>query len=312
MIVRGAWKRDHLTPVTDPGLPLRGLTFALVGPGRVGTSLASWLVARGAACAAVAGRPGSPAVPATAAALAARTTGLATWEGPEVELLLLAVPDAELPAVARRLAGQVRARVALHVAGALGAGVLAPLAATGIAVGTFHPLRAFPAVEPDPAAAAGCFFALDGDPRARSLGRRLAEALGGESAVVPEEARTIYHLAATLAAGGVATVLAAAADLARAAALPEAVLRGYGRLAAGALAAARAASHPAAAITGPAARGDLATVDRQLAELARVAPRLTSLVVALARTTLESSAAQAPLSAAQQALADRLARHGSS
>ncbi|MBZ0102344.1 MAG: DUF2520 domain-containing protein, partial [Thermoanaerobaculia bacterium] len=110
----------------------------------------------------------------------------------------------------------MRARVALHVAGALGAGVLAPLAATGIAVGTFHPLRAFPAVEPDPAAAAGCFFALDGDPRARSLGRRLAEALGGESAVVPEEARTIYHLAATLAAGGVATVLAAAADLARA------------------------------------------------------------------------------------------------
>ncbi len=298
--------------MTDDGLPLRDLSFALVGPGRVGTSLASWLVARGAACSAVAGRTGSPAVSAAAAALAARPAGLATWEGPEVGLLLLAVPDGELPAVARRLAGRVRARVALHVAGALGAGVLAPLAATGISVGTLHPLRAFPTVERDPAAAAGCFFALDGDPRARALGRRLAEALGGEAAIVPEEARTIYHLGATLAAGGVTTVLAAAADLARAAALPEAVLRGYGRLAAGALAAARAAPHPAAAITGPAARGDLATIDRQLGELARVAPGLVPLVVALARATLATLAARAPLSAPQQALADRLDRLGNS
>jgi len=288
--------------------PLDGLSFALVGPGRVGTSLGEWARAAGAVCRAVAGRARSADLAALAERWQAVATTTALWDAPAVDLVLIAVPDAAIPEVARRLAGRVRSGVALHTAGALGPSVLAPLETTGIAIGCLHPLRAFPASEPDPAAARGTFYALDGDARARTLGRRLAEALGGEAAVVPEAVRPVYHLAASFAAGGVATVYASAIALARAGGVPAAAYPGYARLAAGALEAAAAAAEPADAITGPAVRGDLDTVERQLAALRAVAPAFTGLAIAVARAALERRAERGPLSASQKALLERLER----
>jgi predicted short-subunit dehydrogenase-like oxidoreductase (DUF2520 family) len=287
--------------------PLASLRFALVGPGRVGESLAHWLVALGADCVAVAGRLGSAPARETARRLGAPATTSADFESAPAHLTLIAVPDGALPEVARHLAGRVHG-VALHVSGALGASVLAPIQAAGSAIGTFHPLRAFPAVETDPERGRGIFYALDGDPEARALGRRLAEALGGRAAVVPEPVRVLYHLAASIAAGGVATVVASANALARAAGVPDAALSGYGELARGALEAALAAPDPATAITGPAARGDLEAVERQLAALDEVAPEFRALVVALAREALARSAERTPPTAAQKALAQRLSK----
>jgi predicted short-subunit dehydrogenase-like oxidoreductase (DUF2520 family) len=235
--------------------PLGDLRFVLVGPGRVGSSLAAWAVARGAACAAVAGRAGSERTRAVADRLGARSALAADLE---------------------------------------------PV--------TFHPLRVVPRIEPDPEAAAGTFFALDGAPEARALGRRLAEAFGGTAAVVPEEVRALYHLAATLAAGGIATTFASAIAVARAAGVPAAALAGYGALARGALSAALEAAEPADAITGPAARGDLETVELQLARLEATAPELRPLVVALARAALDRRRERAPWTPSQRALAERLSR----
>jgi len=293
--------------VSTADRPLAGLRFVLVGPGRVGESLASWALACGAHCLQVAGRSASGRTAEVARRLGAAAVATADCAASDADLALLAVPDAALPAVARQLAGRVRG-VALHAAGALGAAVLEPLRSPACAVGTFHPLAAFPAPRTGLAAARGIFFALDGDPEARALGRRLAAAFGGEAAVVPEEIRDLYHLAASLAAGGVATVLASALDLARRAGVPEAARAGCGALARGALAAALAAAEPATAITGPAVRGDLETVERQLAALAGTAPDLRPLVIALARAALDRRAQLAPASPAQRALAERLAR----
>ncbi len=297
----------YLTPVNLSDRPLAGLRFVLVGPGRVGSSLASWAVARGAECVAVAGRAGSERTRTTAALLEARSALAADLESQDSGLALIAVPDGEIREVARRLAGRLRG-VVLHVSGALGASVLAPLAAAGCATGTFHPLRVFPRFEPDAEAARGTFFALDGAPEARALGRRLAEAFGGEAAVVSEEVRVLYHLAATLAAGGIATTFASALAVARAAGVPAAALRGYGELARGALAAALESPEPADAITGPAARGDLETVERQLELLEATAPELKPLVLALARAALDRRRERSPWTPPQQALAERLSR----
>lgn len=288
--------------------PLAGLRFALVGPGRVGASLARWAAAAGARAVAIAGRPGSPAAARLAIRLEARAVELDALDSSGCDLLLLALPDAELAAAAGRLAARAQAAVALHTAGALGASVLAPLAAAGSAVGSFHPLRAFPAPEPELAAARGTFFALDGDPAARALGARLAAAFDARCGEVPESARLLYHFAATLAAGGLATLVAAAFDLAERAGVPSAARPGYAALARGALEAALAADDPADAITGPAARGDVATLDGQLEALAASAPELLPLAVALARETLRQRARRTPPGPAQNALAERLAR----
>ncbi|HEY8020374.1 MAG TPA: Rossmann-like and DUF2520 domain-containing protein [Thermoanaerobaculia bacterium] len=274
--------------MTSP--PLADLTFSLIGPGRVGSSLAAWLAAAGARGISVLGRPLEPA-------------GLATGGQ---DLLLLAVPDAALPELAAVLAARPQARVVLHTAGGLDAEVLAPLrgpaGSAGSAVGTFHPLKAFPRALTDPREAQGVFFALGGDPEAIALGERLATALGAEAGEVPAAARPLYHFAASVAAGGVTTLLAAAAEIADRLGLPPAVARGYLELARGAIAQALAVGDAAAALTGPAARGDVATVEKHLTELARLAPEKLPLALELARETLRQVARRGPLSAEQEAL----------
>lgn len=271
--------------------PLADFTFCLVGPGRVGASLASWAVARGATLDAVVGRGPEPAT-SLAARLGGRARSLEELTSHGRELLLVAVPDGAIRAVAETLAKRRQAEVALHTAGSLGASSLAPLRHGGTALGTFHPLKAFPAPLPEPSEAAGTFFALDGDPPAQKLGERLATAFGGVAGVVPEAARDLYHLAASVAAGGVATLVASAGDLARSQGLPEAVLRGYLELARGALVAIdrelAETARPERAITGPLARGDTETFLRELEALRRAGPPADRRLHLLCRLALET------------------------
>ena len=272
----------------------------------MGTSLALWLVAAGARLVAVAGR--DPGRPLDGRLPAVPRVGLADLVSVEADLLLVAVADPALAAVAELLARRPQARVVLHVSGPLDASVLAPLAAKaassvggssargsaalGSAIGTLHPLRAFPEVLPRPAA--GTVYALDGDVEALALARRLAAAFAGQTVEVAGEARTVYHLAATLAAGGVTTVLALLAELLAAAGLPRTLLAANLHLMDGALEAVRRAAREEAedpetfdraifdrAITGPAVRGDLATLARQRAALLAIAPRLLGPIAAL-------------------------------
>lgn len=290
----------------DP--PFDGLRFTLIGPGSVGESLAAWIVARGGALSRLAGRPGSPSLDA-----AARRFGVPGVETRELatrgdELLLIAVPESELDGVACLLARRPQAEVALHVSGVAGAAVLEPLRAAGSAIGGFHPLRAFPAPETSVAEAAGLFFALDGDPRAVALGRRLATGFGATSAVIPAEQRPLYHLVATLMAGAMTTVAAVAMEIAERSGLPGEVRPGFARLATDALARALALPDPAAGITGPAARGDQRTFLLELGELARIAPEAVPVVIALARESLRQRSRLAAPDPPRIALAELLAR----
>ena len=281
--------------VDGSSAPLRDLSFSLAGPGRVGSSLAAWLAAGGARQVGAAGRAG--------------LAGLATAGQ---DLLLIAVADGALPAVAATLAGRPQAAVALHTSGSLDASVLAPLREAGTAVGSLHPLKAFPHPLTDLRQARGVFFAVDGDPAAQALAFRLVRAWGGVAAEVPAAARPLYHLAASMAAGGVVTLLAAAEEIAQRLGLPGEVTRGYLELCRGALAGAldaHAAGEPlGAALTGPAARGDGATVARQLAALAGLAPEKALLVRDLARETLRQRERAVPLGPGHQELLEELER----
>jgi predicted short-subunit dehydrogenase-like oxidoreductase (DUF2520 family) len=261
----------------------------VAGPGKVGTSLARWAMAAGAELAAVAGRrPGEPAWPGGPSSIALADLGTAGQD-----LLLIAVGDGAIAGVAAELARCPQARVALHTSGSLDATAIAPLRAAGSAVGSLHPLKAFPRPLPNPEEARGVFFAVDGDPAARELARRLAAAWGGTAAEVPADSRALYHFAATLAAGSVTTLLAAAAEIAGKLGLPEEVTRGYLELARGSLAAASQTldeGHPLAeSITGPAARGDRETLRRHLEALGRDAPEKLPLAMFLMLETLQQT-----------------------
>ena len=271
-----------MTPPSPPSLTR--LRFGLVGPGRVGSSLAAWLVARGARLGPVAGRT-EDAARALAGALGGVAVPLGELASASEDLLLIAVPDPAIAPLATRLAAHPQASVVLHTSGRHDAAVLAPLAGSGRALGSFHPLKAFPRPLPDVAEAARVFFATDGDAPAQALARRLGVALGGEVGEVPAESRAIYHLAASLAAGGVTTLLALAAEMADEQGLSPAVGRSYLALARGALASAAEAPDFASAITGPVARGDFATFREEVAALAASGSGLVDLIERLARET---------------------------
>ncbi len=284
-----------------PGpLPLDGLRFSLIGAGRVGASIAHWARSRGASLERVASRSPGRAVELVAAlgGTAVEPAALSTGDD---DLLLLAVADPALVEVAAALARRPQAAVVLHTSGLFGEEVLSPLAAGGSEVGAWHPLLAFPAVAPDPATAAGATFAVTGTPVAQRLARRLTDALGGVSIEVPAAHRPAYHAAAALAAGGLVTVLATAAEIAARSGLGEAVVDGYFQLAKGALERAAQTRPVIAAATGPAARGDQDGLARQLEGLAAVAPEAAALVLELARATLRLAAARGGLDARQEA-----------
>jgi predicted short-subunit dehydrogenase-like oxidoreductase (DUF2520 family) len=242
------------------------------------------LTARGAEIIAVAGRePGR--TDSVARQLGATAIAVEQLQTEGQELLLMTVSDPALPSVATVLADRPQAEVALHTAGALDASVLAPLQIAGSSTGSLHPLMAFPRVLTDPGQAAGMVFALDGDPPARDLAERIVLSWKGIPALVTAEDRPIYHLGASIAAGGVVTLLAAAFEMASRQGLPPEIMEGYLDLARGALEQASRSSRIADAITGPVARGDIETFQRQIESLEKLDPGLTQAVLGLADLT---------------------------
>ncbi len=161
-------------------------------------------------------------------------------------LVWLTVPDHAIASRARSIAPGA---IVLHSAGSLGPEVLAPHRGA-----VLHPLMTFPHPE---GALVPC--TASGDPEALQAAHAIARALGWRMiGAVRDAAR--YHAAACLASGHLAACFADASLLfASATGVSEAVARStLAPLAAASLAGVVAGG--AAAITGPAARGDDATI----------------------------------------------------
>jgi predicted short-subunit dehydrogenase-like oxidoreductase (DUF2520 family) len=279
------------------------LRFAVVGPGRVGSSLALWLRRAGGELAGWSARRPGRRVAGFPRRLETSVAGLSQAT---LDLLLVCVPDAALPDLARQL-GAVRSAVVLHVSGASSCEVLAPLRGAGgrrgrpVAVGSFHPLWPFAQVERR--APPGLVFGIDGDPGALRLARRLARVWGASTALVPAADRQLYHLAASIAAGGVATVAASAAALTRALGLPAGLGEGFRALAAGAI---QALEGPRLdrGFTGPVARGEPALVAEQWQLLAERAPEFVPLVHVLAQALVARLAETGAATRSHRQIAD--------
>lgn len=235
----------------------------VVGPGRAGGALARALADAGWR---VDGPVGRDLDPSTA------TSG--------TRLLLLAVPDGAVADVASSLApGDA---VVAHVAGSLGLDVLAPHPR----VGSVHPLVSLPDAELGARRLRGAWFATAGDPSVADVVR----ALDGRSVQVDDADRATYHAAAAVAANHLVALLGQVERLARDIGVP---LEAYLDLARGALDNV-AEVGPAAALTGPVARGDRATVARHLEALPEdERPAYAILAEAAERLVRERRAAEA-------------------
>ena len=230
----------------------------------------------------------------------------------EVELIILAVPDDAIPA----LAGQLRmysGQAMIHTSGALEADVLAPAMAAGTQVGSFHPLVGFAETERAVEALRGATVAIEGDDQLVAMLASMAEAIGATPVRLAPGTKSAYHAAAVLSAGGFVALLDAIAELGRVAGLDEAgSLAIYGRLIEGTLGNARALGI-GAALTGPITRGDLGTLRSHLDTMAAHAPRAMALYVAAARREIDLAEGRGTLasevaSAMRNTLDDAVAR----
>lgn len=177
---------------------------------------------------------------------------------PPADVYWLCVKDAAIPEVARLPPPDA---VLLHASGALGPEVLGERAERGL----LHPLMTFPGPAIHLPELRGVAARIDGSPGARAAAGALAAALGLVPLEVPGDVR-LYHAAATLASNHVAAVfLDAAATLAAAGVEPTLARAALARLAHESLD--RVAAGGPAALTGPGARGDLATLDAHRAAL---------------------------------------------
>ena len=151
-----------------------------------------------------------------------------------VDLLVLATPDAAIGEVAARV-DPVPTTVVVHLSGATGLDVLGP----HVRRASVHPLVSLPDVEVGARRLRGAWFA------------------------VATEDRATYHAAAAVASNHLVALLGQVARLADAIGVP---LEAYLDLAAGLLDDVWTVG-PSAALTGPAARGDEATVAAHLTAL---------------------------------------------
>ncbi|MDQ3648048.1 MAG: DUF2520 domain-containing protein [Actinomycetota bacterium] len=231
---------------SSPSRPAVGV----VGAGRLGASLCRALKAAGWSVDGPAGR----------------------GEVPGGEVILLCVPDAEIPAAAEVVTGA--APFVGHTSGASGLGALAPAGAEALGL---HPLQTFTGAEgADPFDGAGCAVA-GSSPRALELAEELARTLGMEPFEIDDLGRAAYHAAASIASNFLVTLEAAAEQVASGAGLAPPRARTLLAPLVARTVDNWAALGPERALTGPVARGDDATVERQRAAVEGAAPELLEL-----------------------------------
>ncbi|MDJ0337884.1 DUF2520 domain-containing protein [Cryobacterium sp. PH31-O1] len=118
------------------------------------------------------------------------------------ELVIIAVPDAQLESLVQGLAATNTwqpGQIVLHTSARFGAAVLAPAQAAGAIPLAIHPAMAFTGTSLDLARLADSYFAVTAPGPVLPIGQALAVEMGGEPLIVAEADRASYAEAIQIA-----------------------------------------------------------------------------------------------------------------
>ncbi len=199
------------------------------------------------------------------------------FDGQSFDVVIIAVPDREIAAAAACIT-PAAGRLVGHCSGASGLDVLAPHEAFGL-----HPLMTIRGASAtgERSPFVGAPAAIGGSTvRAEGVAAALAELLGMAPFPIADNDRAAYHAAASIASNFLVTledaaeVLAATAGVDRVTLLPliRATLDNW-------------AADGRAALTGPVARGDEATIARQRSAIVERTPQLLAVFDVLVERT---------------------------
>jgi predicted short-subunit dehydrogenase-like oxidoreductase (DUF2520 family) len=248
-------------------------TLNIIGAGRLGRVLGRLFAASGAFVVQdVLTRSSSSAQEAVGFIGAGHAVG-GVKELRRADAVMLAVGDDQIEPACAALAAAVGQEHTLdgvlvfHCSGALSSAALEAAARQGALTASVHPVRSFADPERVARDFAGTWCGLEGDVRALALLAPALAAIGAQAVPIDAKAKTVYHAASVFASNYLVTVLDTALRAYQAAGIPEQVARELARPLATETLDNVFRLGPRAALSGPIARGDFATVARQQAAL---------------------------------------------
>jgi predicted short-subunit dehydrogenase-like oxidoreductase (DUF2520 family) len=194
-------------------------SFSLIGPGKVGSSLAMALTEDGWICKSVVQKIDARVHKVKLRRAFPHATIIAQMSSipDDFDVLLIAVRDDEIQKVVARLSiiKQINwsSKIVLHASGVKSVGILSPLKNLGAVTGALHPVAAF-ASQYQPGAAIGIYYDFFGDEGALQAARQITKLLKSKLIVLKsEEQRILLHIASAIASNSTVVAVRSAEKL---------------------------------------------------------------------------------------------------
>jgi predicted short-subunit dehydrogenase-like oxidoreductase (DUF2520 family) len=272
-------------------------TVAIIGAGRVGSTIGFLLKRAGHAVTAVAARTQASAEQARVFIGSGETTTDVVQAALSAEVVFITTLDGAIRPVCEEIArgrGFRPGSLVVHASGAHSLDLLSAARNAGAGRAVIHPLQSVPTRELGVQNIPGSYFRIEADPEELSTARELVRALGGIELLMPKWSQdkgssALYHAGAVVVSNyfvalvdyGLKFYEALGAD-------KQAALKAVLPLIKGTLQNIETLGIPAA-LTGPIARGDIGTVRDHLDAMRIRAPELLGLYKELAKHAISTA-----------------------
>ncbi len=265
-------------------------SIAIVGCGKVGTSLGICLAKAGYK---LAGFASKSLLSAKRAAGIIETDNFSDvpWEiTKDADIIFLTTPDSAIEDTCNSISSHSGFRkdaVVFHCSGALPSTILSSAKDCGAFTGSMHPLQTFASAELKYNPFQGIVISVEGDDRAVSVAKEIAADLGAESFTIKTDSKTLYHASAVVASNYLVTLLDMSFRLIGTAGISgrdafkvlkpliENTLSNIEQVGI------------SKALTGPIVRGDSETVEKHIEEIGSKIPNLLDLYKTLGCHTID-------------------------
>jgi predicted short-subunit dehydrogenase-like oxidoreductase (DUF2520 family) len=196
------------------------------------------------------------------------------------DVIFLCLPDDALTDEIKRLAGkagELKGKIVYHTSGAVSSAVFKPMREKGAVAASFHPLQTVPR-DGKSTNFKDRAIAIEVTMRRSIFAVSIVKTVGAYPMLLQEEQKALYHTTATLASNGLVGLAGVVEELIGTVGLEEEGRQYFYRLMEQSLKNSEELTAPTA-ITGPASRGDIATLKNHLDELRQSAPHIVPIYI---------------------------------
>lgn len=272
----------------DKDIPAQSL--AIIGPGKVGTTIALAAQKAGYTIKAIAGRDKNKTELAASALGDAKALTLDN-QPIEASIILLTVPDDAIESVCNGLSQNnvfTQDQIVAHCSGALSSEVLATARdICGAKIASAHPLQTFSTAQLSIDFMPGTYWFCEGEATAVAALSSMIESIGGIPKTIATEKKALYHCSSVIACNYLVSLMDIALTTAEAAGLErELAWQALSPLIQKTIANIDQLG-TSGALTGPIARGDVNTVKMHLSALNKTDPKLARVYKHLGEWTVK-------------------------